>query len=111
MSQTEPEVADLTKAYEEAWYTIAGTGGGLRKWIDGYTEQLDASQCGTPTAWFQTTGAAINEFVGDSRDPFPAGTTFLMFPLVGMNIGALSIFKLQWQDRWFNDIVDNMKSA
>lgn len=33
--------------------------------------------------------------------------TFLMFPLDGLDISKLAIFRLQARDKWFDDIVDN----
>lgn len=38
---------------------------------------------------------------------YPDGLTFLMFPLTGLNMGRLAIFKILMSDRWFDDIVDN----
>ena len=38
---------------------------------------------------------------------YPDDLTFLMFPLTGLNMGRLAIFKILMSDRWFDDIVDN----
>ena len=35
---------------------------------------------------------------------------FLAFPLDGLNVNKLAILKLQLGDRWFDDIVDNLKN-
>lgn len=33
----------------------------------------------------------------------------LMFPLDGLNVGKLAMFKIRFGVRWFDDIVDNME--
>ena len=53
-------------------------------------------------------GSAVNaEFglTGDNR--YDDNLTFLAFPLDGLDVGKLAIFKLQMGDRWFDDVVDN----
>jgi len=108
------ETANLEAAFKGSYYTIVGTGGDLNDWVKGYNGLLEESGIGTPTAWFTTTGKAINEFAatkGTVSDPFQADLTALMFPLDGLNGGALAMFKLQNGDRWFDDIVGNMATS
>lgn len=105
------ETANLATAFDGSYYTIPGAGGDLQEWVSGYNGLLQEAGIGTPAAWFTTTGKDINTFAatrGDVIDPFPADLTVLMFPLDGLAAGALAIFKLQMQDRWFDDIVANM---
>lgn len=103
--------ADLNAAYEGSYYTILGTGGDLKEWVEGYEEQLDKAGIGKPTEWFQTTGTAINAYTEPSRehDRFHPELSVLMFPLKGMDPTKLALFKLQMEDRWFDDIVDNIR--
>jgi hypothetical protein len=102
----------LLAADEGSYYTIIGAGGDLTEWIDGYTAMLKAEEIGTPSEWFITTGGAINLYAsathGTVTDPFKEDITVLMFPLTGLNASRLAILKLRAQDRWFDDIVDNM---
>jgi hypothetical protein len=103
---------DLDDAYENSYYTILGAGGDLDEWINGYNALLQESGIGTPEEWFTTTGKEINEYaaikVGAVTNPFADNLTVLMFRLDGLNASRLAIFKLRNQDRWFEDIVDNM---
>src|SRR5690606_37670868 len=99
--------ADLLAAYYWLWYTISGCGGDLSEWTAGYEEWLTG--IGKPVAWYQTTGAEINEFAGETHGPFPEDVVVLMFPLDGMPVGKLAMFKIEKQDRWFDDVIDNMR--
>ena len=100
---------DPREAYEGSFYTIAGCGGDLQEWIDGYQKLLDESNIGTPTAWYQLTGQQVNEFAGPGNtNPFQDDCMLLAFPLDGL-AGKLAMFKLQMQDRWFDDVIDNMR--
>ena len=95
-------------AFSGSWYTITGCGGDIEDWKNGYNELLDREGCGTPTEWHSFTGKDMNEMLrltGDNR--YPDSLVFLAFPLEGMNIGKLAMFKLMMRDRWFDDIVDN----
>lgn len=110
------QTANLEKAKAGSFYTICGCGGDLQQWVDGYNEMLKEQGIGRPSEWFVTTGGRVNDFAaqyGDieiaSRDQFKNDLTFLMFPLDGLDVGKLAMFKLVMQDRWFDDIVDNMR--
>ena len=104
--------ADLAQAKAGSWFTILGCGGPLEDWVTGVNEALTEEKIGTPTTWFQTTGADINHFAGagiPERDKFPGDLTVLMFPLDGLNVGKLAAFKMRVGARWFDDIIDNMR--
>jgi len=103
--------ADLEEAYRGSYYTITGAGGDLADWVDAYTNLLEAAGIGAPRAWFTTTGAAVNGYADPDHpdDAFPLDLTFLMFPLDGLEVGRLAIFKVRMMDRWFDDIVQNMR--
>lgn len=96
------------RAYSESWYTITGVGGDLQEWKDGYTKLLEGAGIGTPLEFHTFTGRDYNEaFHTTGANRYPDDLTFLTFPLDGLHIGKLAMFKLQMQDRWFDDIVDN----
>lgn len=97
---------DVAKAYEGSYYFIAGTGGDLQEWVNGYNGLMRENEIGEPVEWLQVTGAVINLFALDKKgkvrpeDQFPDD----------LAVGRLAIFKLQMQDRWFDDVIDNMRS-
>ena len=96
------------KAYEGSYYTIIGCGGDLEEWRKGYEKMLQDTGIGTPQEWFDFKGVEFNKefnLTGDNR--YPDDLVFLCFPLDGLNVGALAMFKLRMGDRWFDDIVDN----
>ena len=101
----------LAEADKGSWYTIAGCGGSLKDWIDGYQEIFDDQGIGTPVAWYTATGAQVNEYVDpvNWRDAFQSDRRFLFIPLDGLAIGKLAMVKLAMSDRWFDDIVANAR--
>ncbi|QGZ16654.1 hypothetical protein PBI_DEWDROP_6 [Microbacterium phage Dewdrop] len=102
-------------AYKNSFYTIAGAGGELSDWIEGYGKLLDEAGIQRPTEWFTTTGGEVNAyFLRTGRYPHPNDLfrddlTILMFRPVHP-VGKLALFKVQSGDRWFDDIIDNMKT-
>lgn len=110
--------ADLQVAYDGSWYCIAGAGGELSEWTVGYEKLLASEDIGKPTGWFQTTGAAVNAFAERkhggllvARDAFQDDLVILLFPLDGLVVGTLAITKILMEDRWFDDVIDNMQVA
>ena len=106
----------LEQAYAGSYYTILGAGGDIQDWVDGYTAELEKQKIGAPREWFVATGEAINHFASSGgahelapNNEFQPDLTALLFPLEGLDVGKLAMFKLQMQDRWFDDIVDNMR--
>lgn len=100
----------LCRAYEGSYYTIVGAGGVLQEWKDGYSSWLQREGIGQVKDWVQFTGKDMNsefELTGDNR--YPDELQFLAFPLDGLNVGKLAMFKIQMGDRWFDDIVDNLR--
>ena len=98
----------LKEAYAGSYYTITGAGGDLQEWKDGYASMMREQGIGTITKWIDFTGKDMNDefnLTGDNR--YPDDLRFLAFPLTGLNVGKLAIFKLRMRDRWFDDIVDN----
>ena len=112
LTESTSDVSDLLdKAYNGSYYTIIGAGGNLDEWKNGYQELLNKEGIGTIKEWITFTGADMNnkyQLKGDNA--YPNDLTFLAFPLDGLNIGKLAIFKLRMKDRWFDDIVDNNKN-
>jgi len=91
-----------------SWYTITGCGGDLSEWKNGYQELLDKQSIGTIQQWADFTGAEMNvhyHLTGDNA--YPDDLHFLAFPLDGLDVGKLAMFKLRMEDRWFDDIVSN----
>jgi len=112
------EKADLEAAYTGSFYTIAGAGGDLQEWVAGYEKELEAQGIGTPTQWFVTSGAEVNLYairklggLTKDDDQFPDDLVILLFPLDGLNVGKLAMFKLNWEDRWFDDVIGNVRRA
>lgn len=98
----------LEKAYNGSYYTITGCGGCLKEWIEGYEKLLQANEIGKPIEWIAFNGKEMNEEYGLTGDnAYQDDLNFLAFPLDGLNVGKLSIFKMCMGDRWFDDIVDN----
>lgn len=105
------DISDLSVAMSGSWYTILGVVN-PQEYIDGYEGLLAEEGIGKPEAWYKTTGKDVNLFAGTAvayDDQFPDDLTILMFPLDGLNVGKLAMFKLRMQDRWFDDIIDNMR--
>ena len=100
---------DLKIAYRGSYYTIRGAGGDLKDWIDGYDKLLIEAGIGSPKEWYIATGAEVNAFAGENRDPFPADLNLLMFPLEGLDVIKLAIYRIQQMDGWFYDIIDTMR--
>lgn len=109
------DIADLDNAYQNSWYFIAGTGEPLEEWVTGYEGLMAEQEIGKPTMWFKTNGGTINayadsgKYVINPRDRFAGDLVCLLFPLDGLDIGRLPIFKIQMQDRWFDDVIQNMR--
>lgn len=106
--------ADLMKAQDESWYFIAGCGGDLAEWVKGYEEAMKAQDIGAPTEWFVAQGWEINDHMGvhpPSPQAFPGDLTCLLFPLDGLALGGLAMFKIAMGDRWFDDVVQNARRS
>lgn len=106
---------DLSAAENGSYYFVAGTGDPLEEWVTGYEAALAEKGIGKPVRWHRTNGAAINHHaehggydVADS-DHFQSDLVCLLFPLDGLDLGRLAIFKIEWQDRWFDDVIMNMR--
>lgn len=103
----------LQAAYRGSFYTICGAGGELSDWVTGMNEALVEDEIGEPVAWYSTTGSAVNRFAGSGvkpQDQFPEDLTILLFPLEGLDVGKLALFKIKAEDRWFDDVIQNMRN-
>ena len=99
---------NLQEAYKGSYYTIIGAGGDLQEWLDGYEKMLAEKEIGKPKAWFSAKGAQVNkEFGLTGNEAFKTRLTILFFPLDGLDVSRLAIFKLRMGDRWFDDVIDN----
>ena len=109
---------ELEEARKGSYYFIAGSGGDLHQWVDGYEKALAERQIGKPVAWYKASGASVSLHAtrvkgGALRpaDQFPEDLTCLLFPLDGLNVGALAVFKIMMADRWYDDVIANMEVA
>lgn len=101
----------LKRAYDGSYYTISGAGGEIKDWKDGYAELLCKEGIGTITEWIEFSGKDMNEeFKLTNKNRYPDSFQFLAFPLSGLDVGKLAMFRLRMGDRWFDDIVDNNKA-
>ena len=107
---------DLADADDGSYYTILGCGEPLEEWVEGYEKILETEEIGKPTEWFQTTGASVNLYARQKfgrpleiDDMFKDDLTILMFALTDLNVGRLAATKLFMSDRWFDDIISNMR--
>lgn len=123
--EVEPERTEITRldrttleqAYKGSYYFLAGCGGDLQEWVDGVENYLKMFEIGKPKQWFVTTGRDINDFAsapfwtieGDAN--FQPHLICLLFSLEGLDIPKLALFKVQMQDRWFDDVIDNMRKG
>ena len=98
----------LRRAFDGSYYTISGAGGDLNDWKEGYASIMRERGIGAISEWIAFTGKEMNEEFGlTGTNAYPDNLHFLAFPLDGLNIGKLAIFKLSMGDRWFDDIVIN----
>ena len=98
----------LDKLYDGSAYTILGAGGDINEWTEGYAQLLNKEGIGTPTEFILLTGRDMNvmyDLYGDVA--YNDNLSILAFPIDGLDVPKLAMFKLRMEDRWFNDIVDN----
>ena len=103
-----PKKVDFDKFYKGSYYTIVGVGGNLKEWKEGYQKMFDEKNIGTIKGWKTFKGKDLNDYynlTGDNR--YPQNLTFLAFPLTGLDISKLAIFKIKMRDCWFDDAIDN----
>lgn len=98
----------LDEAYNGSWFTVEGAGGDLQEWEDGLNEMLAEAGVGKPTKYVTFTGKQVSDHFGfEGSNRYPDDLTLLCFPLDGLDVGKLAMFKLRFGARWFDDIVDN----
>ena len=98
----------LKELYEGSAYTIIGVGGELNTWVDGYQELLNEKGIGKVEDWYVFTGKDLNiEYGLTGEDAFKEDIRFLAFPLTGLNVEKLAIFRIRMGDKWFDDFIDN----
>lgn len=104
----------LKQAKAGSYYTIRGAGGDLKEWVEGYEEFLAAEKIGKPVEWLKASGAQVNEYAGEvvpDEGRFDPDLTFLMFPLDGLDVSRLAMFRIKMGDTWFDDMIDNMRRS
>jgi hypothetical protein len=101
---------NLDDAFNGSFYTIIGAGGELSEWVDAYEKKLAEQDIGKPANWFTCKGKEVNDrFLLSGNNRFQNDLTFLFFPLDGLDVGKLAMFKLAMQDRWFDDVINNAR--
>lgn len=94
--------------YDNSAYTITGVGGNLNDWAKGYNEELRKRDIGEAKTFYTFTGKQMNEYYNlTGNNAYQDDLRFLSFKLDGLDVGKLAMFKLMFEDRWFDDIVDN----
>lgn len=108
----------LPEAEAGSYYTICGTADPIADWLEGYEKIMSDLGVGRPQEWFRTTGSEVNSYAKITRarayeihphDRFPDELPILLFSLDGLDVGKLAIMKLRMEDRWFDDIIQNMR--
>lgn len=103
-------MVNFKELYDGSAYTISGAGGDLKEWKDGYQDLFNKEKIGKIKKWYEFTGREMNnEFGLTGKNAYPSNLQFLAFPLEGLDVGKLAIFKLKMGDRWFDDIVNNIR--
>ena len=116
-TQAVETLKNLKEAEDGSFYTIRGAGGELSEWVTGLGDMLDEAEIGRPSVWYRTTGAAVNRYANDKhrglyyKDAFKDDLPILMFPLDGLDRGRLAMFRLTTDDKWFDDMIANMRSG
>lgn len=101
---------NIHQAYEGAYYTILGAGGKMQEWYVGYQDLLNRTNVGTIKQWYSTTGKVLNNrYKLKGKNRFKDNLKILMFPLDGLDVSKLAMFRLRVEDHWFNDVIDNSK--
>jgi len=102
------QVIDNLKELEQGnYYTILGVDSAT-DYENGYKKLLYKEGIGQPERWVYFNGQQMNaqyQLIGEQAYPEDLG--FLAFPLNGLDLGKLAIFRLRMGDSWFKDIVDN----
>lgn len=99
---------DFNKFYKGSYYTVTGCGGDINEWKDGYAEMFKSQGIGIIKEFEVFKGKDMNDFYKlEGNNKYPDDLTFLAFPLDGLNVPKLAIFRIQMNDKWFDDIVDN----
>lgn len=105
------EMDTLDKAYNGSYYTITGAGGDLTQWEEAIQNLLNKENIGQVKEFITFKGQDMNDkYHLKGTVAYPNDLTFLAFPLDGLDVGKLAMFKLKMGDRWFDDIVDNNKA-
>lgn len=100
--------ADLDDLYNTSAFTVEGAGGDLNEWTEGINTLLKDNEIGEVKEFVYFTGEDMNnKYNLTGSNAYPNDLTFLAFKHDGLDVGKLAMFKLQFEARWFDDIVDN----
>jgi len=89
-------------------FTVSGAGGNINDWAIGLKKMLKDKNIGHVDIFYTWTGKFMNEtYKLSGKVAYPDNFVFIAFPIEGMDIGKLAIFKMEFGARWLDDIVDN----
>ena len=96
--------------YDGSYCTQEGASSekGYKDWFDGINKALKKQGIGQIKTLYVFSGEDMNDFFDLTGDnAYPKDLHFLSFPLDGLDVGKLAMFKMSAGFRWFDDIVDN----
>ena len=100
--------SELSNLKNGSAFTIEGAGGNLHEWCVGLNEILAKENIGQVKTFYTFTGKFMNETYNlTGSNAYPDDFTFLCFTLDGLDVGKLAMFKMRFNARWLDDIVDN----
>ena len=100
--------------YDGSYCTMIGAGStdGHKDWFDGINKALKEDKIGQIKTLYVFKGKDMDNFFGLTGDNrYQDDLTFICFPLDGLDIGRLAMFKLKSELRWFDDICDNLSTS
>lgn len=101
-------ISELLSLTDNSAFTIEGAGGNLHEWCIGLNEILAKENIGQVKTFYTFSGKLMNDTYNlTGSNAYPDDFTFLCFTLDGLDIGKLALFKMKFNARWLDDIVDN----
>lgn len=100
--------SELSNLANGSAFTIEGAGGNLHEWCIGLNEMLAKENIGQVKTFYTFSGKLMNSAYNlTGSNAYPDDFTFLCFTLDGLDVGKLAMFKMKFNARWLDDIVDN----
>lgn len=96
--------------YDGSYCTYEGAASekGYKDWFDGVNKVFKEKDIGQIKTMYVFSGKDMNDFFKlTGTNAYPDDLHFISFPLDGLDMGRLAMFKMSAGFRWFDDIVDN----